>query len=140
MPDFMRTFQTEDDYNAVTSEIIGAAIDVHRNIGAGLLEFLYEYAMIIEIQRRGLLAQQQVRVPFIYKGVKTDKEFVVDIVVKQEIVVELKSVETLNGLHGIQVQTYLRLLNKPLGLLFNFNVHKIMPDGFRRIANDFFNN
>jgi GxxExxY protein len=135
----MRTFQTEEDYKAVTSEIIGAAIDVHKTIGAGLLESLYEYAMMIELEQRGLFAQQQVRVPFIYKGTKTDKEFIVDILVEQEIVVELKAVEMLNGLHGAQVQTYLRLLNKPLGLLFNFNVHKIMPDGFRRIANDFFN-
>jgi GxxExxY protein len=135
----MRSFQTEEDYKAVTSEIIGAAIDVHKTVGAGLLESLYECAMMIELQQRGLTVQRQVHLPFVYKGIHTDKEFFVDILVEREIIVELKAVEMLNGLHGVQVLTYLRLMNKPIGLLFNFNVHKIMPDGFRRIANDFFN-
>ncbi len=134
----MRILETEEEYNIVTGAIIGAAIEVHKVLGPGLLESVYEYCLVKELRERDLHVQQQVCLPVFYKGESVGKEFFIDLLVENEVIVELKAIETLTGLHGAQIQTYLRLANKRIGLLINFNVKRITPDGLRRIVNDFF--
>ncbi len=122
--------------NQLSGEIIGGAIDVHRELGPGLLESVYEYCLVEELSRRNLHVQQQVHVPIAYKGTQLSKHFVIDLLVSNVIVVELKAVEILLPVHEVQLVTYLKLADKPLGLLINFNV-PVLKDGIRRRVNNF---
>ena len=122
------------DQSAVTGKIINAAIEVHRELGPGLLESVYEYCLLAEIRRRGLRARRQVRVPVVYKGEELQKDFFMDLLVEDEIVVELKCCEHLRPVHEVQLLTYLKLAKKEIGLLLNFNV-SLMKDGIRRKIN-----
>jgi GxxExxY protein len=123
-------------YNELTNKIISAAIEVHRNLGPGLLESVYECCLLEELRERNLFVESQVKVPLLYKGKKLDKEFFMDILVEKEIVVELKAVEVLLLVHEVQLVTYLKLADKRLGLLINFNV-PVLKDGIRRKVNNF---
>lgn len=124
-------------YDIITDKIINAAIEVHRELGPGLLESVYEYCLLEECQRRGLAVQQQVTLPVVYKGKKLNKNFFIDLLVENEIVLELKCTEVLLPVHEVQLLTYLKLANKKLGLLLNFNV-PLMKQGIKRKINGYF--
>lgn len=125
---------SQETYNYLSKYIIGAAIEVHKELGPGLLESVYEACMVEELESRGLRVKSQVTLPVIYKDKKLDKEFVLDLLVEDEIIVELKSVEELKTVHEIQLVTYLKLANKKLGLLINFNV-PVLTKGIKRKIN-----
>jgi GxxExxY protein len=122
------------DEKAPSGEVIGAAIEVHRTLGPGLLESAYELAFERELQLRGLTVERQKAVLLEYKGVVLGDAFRIDLLVNDALLVELKSVEKLLPLHEAQLLTYLRLTGRPLGLLINFNV-KTLKEGIRRVAN-----
>jgi GxxExxY protein len=123
------------DLNKITEIIIGAAIEVHKEFGPGLLESVYEYCLKEEIQQRGLRVETQVQLPIVYKGKILEKDFYIDMLVEDSVVVELKAVEELHPVHEVQLVTYLKLSGKKLGLLINFNV-KTLKDGIRRKVNN----
>ena len=114
-----------------TREIIGAAIETHRELGPGLLESAYEECLCHELSCRGLAFQRQVPLPVLYKGVKLDCGYRMDVVVEDSVVLELKSVEQILPLHEAQLLTYLRLSKKRVGLLMNFNTI-VLKDGIVR--------
>ena len=121
------------DLNQLSSEIIGAAIQVHQTLGPGLLESVYQKCMIIELQRMNLSVESEIPLTITYRDqVVTKDDFRLDLVVEDTIIVELKSVEEIKPVHQKQLLTYLRLTNKPLGLLLNFNV-PLLKDGITRI-------
>ena len=120
--------------NAVSGQIIGAAIEVHRHLGPGLLESSYLPCLQHELAARGLAYQTQRSVPLLYKGLKLEASYRIDLVVQNEVIVELKCIEYLLPVHEAQLLTYLRLTGCPLGLLINFNVAKL-ADGVKRRAN-----
>jgi GxxExxY protein len=121
-------------YNQLSGKIINACIAVHRELGPGLLESVYEACLVKELWQRGLEVKSQVQLPVIYKGEVLDKYFTMDLVVQEAIVVELKAVETILPIHEVQLVTYLKLSEKKLGLLVNFNV-TVLKNGIRRRIN-----
>ncbi len=120
-------------YNELTHQIIGAAIEVHRLLGPGLLESAYEECLAHELGLRNIKYRRQVPVPVVYKGIKLECGYRMDIVVEECVVLELKSIESIAPVHEATVLTYLRLSDKRLGLLINFNVC-ILKDGVRRFV------
>jgi GxxExxY protein len=120
------------EYNELSSLIIGSAIEVHRILGPGFLESVYEESMCKELQLRGLSYACQHGCIVNYKDTHVG-EGRIDLLVEHKIIVELKAVEALAPIHSAQVISYLKMTKLPLGLLFNFNVTKLMPEGFRRI-------
>jgi GxxExxY protein len=119
--------------NELTKEIIGAAIEVHRTLGPGLLEGVYEECLVTELNLRGISYERQKRVAIEYKGRQIAADLKLDILIDDRIVVELKAVETLLPVHGAQLLTYLRLTGKQLGLLINFHV-PVLHQGVRRVV------
>jgi GxxExxY protein len=117
----------------MTKEIIGAAIDVHRALGPGLLESVYETCLCHELELRGIKFERQKPLPVVYKGVDLDCGYRVDLLVSGAVVVEIKSVEKLQPIHDAQVLTYLKLGGWKVALLINFNV-RVLKDGIRRIV------
>ncbi len=117
--------------NDITHEIIGAAMEVHKRLGPGLLESAYEECLAHELRLRNLRVDRQVGLPVVYKVTKLDCGYRMDLLVEQRIVVELKSVENLAPIHEAIILTYLRLSGHRIGLLINFNV-AILKDGVRR--------
>ena len=115
-------------------EIIGAAIEVHRNTGPGLLESTYEKCLEHELHLRGIQAASQVFLPVIYKGIELDAGYRIDLLVEESIILELKAVESLNRNHTAQILAYLKLSGKRLGLLINFNVPQLIQ-GVKRLVN-----
>ncbi|OEU50501.1 MAG: GxxExxY protein [Desulfobacterales bacterium S3730MH5] len=123
------------DLNQLSSQIIKAAINVHKELGPGLLESVYQSCMLIELRSMGMKVQSEVYLPILYRGQKVHEEgFRLDLLVEDTIVVELKSVEEVRPVHKKQLLTYLRLARKPLGLLINFN-EPLLKDGIVRIIN-----
>ena len=120
------------EINDITSKIIGAAIELHKKLGPGLLESAYENALAHDLREMGLRVHQQYPMPFIYKDVKQDVGYRLDLLVENCVIVEIKSVEALAPVHYSQVLTYLRLSNFRLGLLINFN-SKILKGNIHRI-------
>ena len=120
--------------NKLSETIIGAAIEVHKFLGPGLLESVYEICLIEELEQRGLTVQQQVRLPLYYKGQLTQKFFVIDLLIENEVILELKAVDRLLPVHEHQFMTYLKLTQMNLGLLINFNVPRLV-DGIKRRVN-----
>jgi GxxExxY protein len=121
------------DEDALSKEIIGAAIEVHRNLGPGLLESAYEQCLAHELSLRGITFERQKPVPVLYKNVKLDCGFRLDLLVQGKVVVEVKSVDKLNAVHEAQVLTYLKLTGCRLGMLLNFNERQ-MRDGIKRLV------
>jgi GxxExxY protein len=121
------------DENELSHKIIGAAIEVHRNLGPGLLESIYEEALTIELHQQGIVYERQKLVPVIYKGMRLETSFRVDLMVNNCVIVELKSVERLTPVHEAQVMTYMKLTGCKLALLMNFNVVK-MVNGIQRMV------
>ena len=117
----------------LTERIIGAAIEVHRALGPGLLESAYEQCLCHELALRGLRFRRQVDLPVNYKGVHLDCGYRLDIVVEEQVIIELKSVDATAPIHEAQLVTYLRLSGKRVGLMINFNV-KLLIDGITRRA------
>ena len=129
-----RDRETEDtmlQQEALTQAVIGAAIEVHRRLGPGLLESAYEECLCHELQLRGMSFQRQVALPVEYKGVRLDCGYRLDIIVEDTLVLELKAVDHLASIHEAQLLSYLRLSGKHVGLLINFNV-MILKDGITR--------
>jgi GxxExxY protein len=124
------------DINKLSSHIIGAAIEVHKNLGPGLLESVYEQCLCHELEARNLLFDSQKPLPVVYKGKNLDCGFRLDIIVEDLIIIELKTCERLEPIHTAQLLTYLKLSNLNLGLLLNFNV-PVMKDGIVRVVNKF---
>jgi GxxExxY protein len=124
----------ESDYNAITFEIIRCAMDVHRHLGPGLMESVYDVCLCRELSKAGLFVDRQILLPVVYKGELLDKDFIIDQLVEGEVVLELKSVESILPIHEAQLVTYLKLSNKKLGLLINFNV-TVLKEGIRRKIN-----
>ena len=120
--------------NLVTHDIIGAAIEVHRCLGPGLLESIYLECVCHELRLRNVIFDREIPLPLQYKGLRLNHNFRLDLVVAGSIVVDLKSVEKLLSIHEAQVLTYLKLKQLPLGLLINFNV-PVLRSGIVRIAN-----
>jgi GxxExxY protein len=121
-----------DERDPLTHAVIGAAIEVHREMGPGLLESIYQRCMEQELKLRKLEFVKQARLPLIYKGNALDDEFILDIFFPERLVVELKAVEKLLPVHEAQLLTYLRLSKTRLGLLINFNV-PVLKDGIKRM-------
>ena len=121
--------------NELSYEIIGIAIDLHRTIGPGLLESVYENALIYDLKEAGFEVQQQVSMPFVYKEVKQDIGYRLDLLVENKVIIEIKSIEKLAPVHYAQTLTYLKLSKIKLGLLINFNV-KYLKEGIHRIVNN----
>ena len=119
------------DINKITEKIIGCAIEIHRQLGPGLLESAYEDCMVYEMQLQGLQFVKQKPVPIIYKEIKLDCGYRLDLLVENEVIVELKSVEALAPVHDAQILTYMKFSNKSVGLLINFNV-LVLKHGIRR--------
>jgi len=120
--------------NGISKTIIGCAIDVHKQLGPGLLESAYQECLFYELQQRGLTVKKEVPMPIVYKEVKLNHSYRIDLLVENKVVVELKTVEELNEVHTAQVLTYLKLGSYRLGLLLNFNV-SILKNGIKRIIN-----
>jgi len=123
------------DENEISYKIIGAAIEIHKTIGPGLLESAYENALAFELRELGFDVKQQVSMPFVYKEVKQEVGYRIDLLVNDKVIIEIKSVETLAPVHFAQTLTYLRLSNNKLALLINFN-SKILKDSIHRIVNN----
>jgi GxxExxY protein len=122
------------DINQLSSKVIGAAIEVHKALGPGLLESSYQKCLCHELGLRGIAFENEKPLPLIYKGEKLDCAYQMDLVVENAIIVELKSCEKLKPIHEAQLLTYLKLSDLTLGLLLNFNV-SVMRDGIKRIVN-----
>lgn len=120
--------------NEITSTIIAAAIKIHRDLGPGLLESVYETVLAHELSKRGLAAEQQRAIPIVYENLNFPDPFRADLLVAGRVLVELKSVEAIQPVHFKQLLTYLRLSGLKIGLLINFNV-PLLKDGIKRVAN-----
>jgi GxxExxY protein len=123
------------DENDISKLIIGKAIDLHKNVGPGLLESVYENALAFELREIGLKVSQQVPMPFEYKQINMDIGYRIDLLIENKVIIEIKSVENLAPVHYAQLLTYLRLSDNKLGLLINFNT-KLLKDGIHRIVNN----
>ena len=121
--------------NEIATVIVDAALRVHRTLGPGLLESVFEAALAFELRDRGLQVQRQVSIPVRYRTVIFDEGFRADLVVETKVIVELKSVERIAPVHPKQLLTHLRLADRRLGLLINFNV-ELLRDGIKRVVND----
>ena len=120
--------------NSITKRIIKCAIEVHKELGPGLMESVYQVCLKKVLIDEGLIVKSQVILPVVFKGTQLDKEFVLDLLVEDEIIPELKSVEVILPVHEAQLVTYLKLSGKKLGLLVNFNV-TLLKEGIRRRIN-----
>ena len=126
----------KEEYNVLTHEIIGAAMEVHKLMGPGLLEGVYEECLAEELIQRGFKVERQVSLPIVYKGKQVGHPLVIDLLVDDRIIVELKAVNELLDIYSAQLLSYLRLSKLKLGLLINFNSVRLL-DGVKRIANGF---
>lgn len=121
------------DVNKITADIVDAAIGIHRELGPGLLESVYELVLVAELRRRGHAVKNQVPFSFEYNGQKIDNAFRIDVLVDDTIVIELKSTESISPVHAKQLKTYLALTGRKVGLLLNFGM-EYMKTGIRRIV------
>ena len=120
--------------NEIATIILDAAFKIHRALGPGLLESVYQATLDFELQKGGLRVLQQVGLPVYYEEIKLELGFRVDLIVADKVIIEIKSVEALAPVHKKQLLTYLRLMNLRLGLLLNFNV-ELMKNGIQRVVN-----
>lgn len=121
------------DLSALTDRVIGAAIEVHRHLGPGLLESVYETCLALELEQLGLAVERQKALTVIYKGVEIPQAHRIDLVIEDAVIVELKAVETLTEVHAAQVLSYLKFSHCRVGLLINFN-EKLLKNGLRRFV------
>lgn len=123
-----------EEENRLSKIIIGKAIEVHRTLGPGLLESAYQECLFYELTESGLLVQKEIPLPIIYKKIKINHGYRLDLLVENKVVIEIKTVETLMEVHSAQVLTYIRLGNYKLGLLINFDV-PLLKTGIKRFIN-----
>jgi len=128
------TENTEMELNEISGKVIGAAIEVHQELGPGLLESAYEACLVYELRQRGVRVEQQVPQPVFYKGLQLECGYRLDLLVEDRVIVELKAVEAIVPIHEAQLLTYLKLRKLRLGLLINFNV-PILKNGIKRLLN-----
>lgn len=126
----------EEGLNKVTETIIGAAITVHRALGPGLLESAYEACMVYDLMQEGLKVERQKPLPIVYRGVKLECGYRLDLMVENEVIVEIKSIEKLLPVHKAQIMSYLKLSDCKVGLLINFNI-EVLRNGIQRVVNNF---
>lgn len=126
----------KDRFNQLSKEILDAAITVHKEMGLGLLESVYEFCFMKEFELRGIFAENQVPVQLVYKDYMLDKGYRIDVLIEKEIIIELKAVEMVLPVHEAQIISHLKLTDKRLGFLINFNV-PLLKQGFRRFVNNF---
>jgi GxxExxY protein len=119
------------ELNEITKIIIGCAIEVHKNLGPGMLESAYEECLIFELIQKGLKTEKQLPVPVVYKEIKLDYGYRIDVLVENSIIIELKAVDSINPVHEAQLLTYMKFAQKPVGLLINFNV-TVLKYGIKR--------
>ncbi len=120
--------------NEIGRVVVDSAYQVHRKLGPGLLESVYEVALAHELRKRGLAVERQLPIPIVYDGIQFDEGFRADLVIENSVILELKSVEEVHRVHKKQLLTYLRLADKRLGYLINFGA-ELIKDGISRIAN-----
>jgi GxxExxY protein len=125
-------------YDKLSEAIIGAAIAVHRELGPGLLESIYETCLVHELREAGLAVSQQLAIPIMYKGVRMSNDLRLDLLVDDRIIVEVKAVEDFHPVHQAQLLTYLKLTDKRVGLLLNFN-SPVLRNGIKRMMNGYLN-
>jgi len=118
-------------FEDITKVIIGSAIDVHKELGPGLLESAYEECLYYELQKAGLNVVKQKAIPVVYKEIKLDCGYRADLIVEDKIIIELKTVDEFNPVHEAQILTYMKFAEKKLGLLINFNVLRL-KEGIKR--------
>jgi GxxExxY protein len=129
--------KTQKEYEQVAKVILNCAFEVHKELGPGLLESVYEVCLIEELIKNGLKAKSQVQLPVHYKGKILEKDFFIDILVEDIIIVELKALEIMLPVHEVQLLTYMKLAEIKLGFLLNFNV-PYLKEGIRRKVNNYF--
>ena len=127
---------TQNEYNNLAKEIVDSCFHVHKELGPGLLESAYEYALLKEFHLRNIIAKHQVQVKLYYKGHDTGKYYAIDILVENEIIIEIKCCDTLHPVYSAQIISYLKLSQKKLGFLVNFHV-PLIKEGIKRFVNDF---
>ncbi|MFC0604019.1 GxxExxY protein [Winogradskyella pulchriflava] len=121
-------------YDKITENIIGAAIEVHKDLGPGLLESTYQECLFYELKTMGYSVQKEISQPIVYKDITLDHGYRIDLLVEHKIVIELKTVEKFTDVHTAQILTYMKLGNYPIGLLLNFNT-KLLKNGIKRFIN-----
>jgi GxxExxY protein len=126
-----------EELNAITDTIIGAAIEVHRALGPGMLESSYDSCLAFELVDRGLRVERQTPLPLIYRGRPLDLGYRLDLLIEEKVVVEVKAIDRIKPVHTAQVLSYLRLAGCKVGLLINVNVKWHVEDGLKRIVNEF---
>ena len=126
----------KDKLDLITRRVIGAAIEVHKALGPGLLESAYETCLAFELRERGFKVEQQLPLPVIYKNVKLDCGYRLDLVVEDCVILEIKAIERLAPIHDAQLLSYLRLSGKKVGLIVNFH-ERVLKDGLKRVVNEF---
>ena len=135
MQDAVKTKKTIEELNEIADRVVDAIFSVHRTIGPGFNESIYEACLIEEFMLRGIGFQSQLQIPVKYKGKQLDKFFKLDLIAEDEIIVELKTVSEILPVHKAQLLSYLKLAGKRLGYVANFNV-ALMKDGIRRVRLD----
>lgn len=123
------------EYNRISEQVIGCCIAVHKELGPGLLESVYEECLAVELSNKGLIFDRQVHLPVIYKGERTNQNFRLDFLIEDEIILELKAIETVLPIHEVILVTYLKIADKKLGLLVNFH-EEILTKGIKRKVNN----
>lgn len=128
--------KTRERLNEISGKIIECSINVHKELGPGMLEGAYEVCLMHELLRAGLKTKSQVTLPIFYQGIRLDAGYRIDLLVEDSVIVELKAIERLLPVHEAQLLSYLRMSDLRLGLLINFNV-RLLRDGVRRVVNKF---
>ncbi len=126
--------KTPDELNHISGIVLDAAIAVHREMGSGLLEAVYHHCLLEELSHRSIEFKTQMKVPLVYRGVDLNKDYCIDILIENEIILELKAVEGILPVHESQLLSYLKLSGRRLGLLINFNV-VLLKNGIKRMVN-----
>lgn len=121
--------------NEISYKVIGAAIQLHKTIGPGLLESVYENALAYDLRELGFDVRQQLAMPFIYKGIKMETGFRIDLLVNDKVIIEIKCADKIHEMHLAQTLTYLKMANKKLGLVINFKTVVLKGGGIKRVVN-----
>ncbi len=129
---------TQDYLNQITYKIIGCAIEVHKELGPGLLEHIYEKCFIYELKLHGFDVKSQFTVPVFYKGLEMECDLKLDVVINNLVIVELKSVNEMHPVFEAQLLTYMKLMEIPKGILINFNCKNLFHDGQKTFVNDYY--
>jgi GxxExxY protein len=133
--DIKDTMLSVSELNRISNRVVGAAIEVHRVLGPGLLESVYEQCLAWELEQHKLMVQRQVELPLRYKDTSIQSVYRLDLLIQRELIVEVKAVDALQPVHTAQLLSYLKLKSARLGLLLNFNVD-VMRKGIKRVVND----